>query len=72
MTTNPHVYGDIIGMNEVHDVGEVWAATLYELLWNLIDAHGITGSSRPEFDSNGVAKDGKYLAMQLVMNGMRL
>jgi extracellular elastinolytic metalloproteinase len=72
MTTNPHVYKDISLLNEQHDIGEVWATFLYEMLWNLIDDHGITSSHHPSFGPDGVPTDGRYLAMQLVINAMAL
>jgi extracellular elastinolytic metalloproteinase len=75
MKTNTHVYADINSMNEVHKIGEVWATILYEVLWNLVDAgssKGITSDSRPTFNADHAPTDGRYLAMQLVMNGMAL
>jgi extracellular elastinolytic metalloproteinase len=72
MKTNAHVYADVGALGEVHDIGEVWATILYEVLWNLIDRHGVTSDIRPTFDSNHVPTDGRYLAMQLVINGMAL
>jgi extracellular elastinolytic metalloproteinase len=70
--TNAHMYVDINSLDEVHDIGTVWATMLYELLWNLIDAHGLTSAIRPTFNADHVPTDGRYLAMQLVMNGMAL
>jgi extracellular elastinolytic metalloproteinase len=40
-------------------------------MWNLIDKLGKNNAARPTFKS-GVATDGKYLAMQLVIEGMAL
>ena len=40
-------------------------------MWNLIDKLGKNDAARPTL-RNGVATDGKYLAMQLVMEGMAL
>ena len=45
---------------------------MYELMWNLIDEHGIDSSIRPTLDSNGVATNGQFLFMQLVKDGMAL
>lgn len=72
MKTNPYTYGSVNQQQEVHAIGTVWASVLYEALWNLIDAYGITASEVPEFDSKGVPKDGRYLFMKLVMGGMSL
>lgn len=72
MTTNPHVYTDADGLTKVHYIGTIWATMLYEVLWNLIDKHGKNDAGSPEFDSNGVPTDGKYLALKIVLDGMTL
>jgi len=62
---NPLTYGDIAASPEVHDIGEIWAVTLWEMYWNLVDVYG--------YDSdvyNGTG--GNNLAFQLVMDGMKL
>ena len=71
-SVNPIRYSTIRNLNEVHDIGEVWATTLYEVLWNLIDKHGKNDGPKPEFDSNGVPTDGKYLTLKLVVDAMAL
>ncbi|KAF1978781.1 extracellular metallo proteinase MEP [Bimuria novae-zelandiae CBS 107.79] len=70
--TNPHVYKDADALTKVHFIGTIWATMLYEVLWNLIDKHGKNDGISPEFDSNGVPTDGKYLTLKLVMDGMKL
>ncbi|KAJ3346890.1 Fungalysin/Thermolysin Extracellular metalloproteinase 5 [Entophlyctis luteolus] len=42
MTTNPSTYSYITkpGYWGVHPKGEVWAAILYDVFWNIVDAHG--------------------------------
>lgn len=68
MTVNPLTYGDFNGgfpNNQVHNAGEIWASTLWDLNWLLIDKFG--------FDSdlyNGTG--GNNLTMQLVMDGLKL
>ena len=71
LKTNPLSYSDLDTLDKVHDIGTVWATILYEVLWNLIDKHGKNDGDTPEFD-NGVPKDGKYLAMKLVIDAMAL
>jgi extracellular elastinolytic metalloproteinase len=44
---------------------------LYEVLWNLIDKMGKTSAIKPTLKS-GVATDGRFYAIQLVMEGMAL
>lgn len=71
LQTNPLVYTSCNKYNEVHAIGTVWGSMLYEVLWNLIDKHGKNDGPTPVFE-NGVPKDGKYLAMKLVMDGMAM
>ncbi|KAI0473401.1 Fungalysin metallopeptidase-domain-containing protein [Xylariaceae sp. FL0804] len=73
LDVNPYMYTDLntIG-REVHDIGEVWATMLYEVMWNLIDKHGLNTDPKPSFDADGVPTDGRYLAMKLVIDGMAL
>jgi extracellular elastinolytic metalloproteinase len=52
-------------------MGTIWATMLYEVLWNLVDKYGKTTAIKPTF-RNGVATDGRYLSMQLVLEGMAL
>lgn len=72
LDTNPYQYTTLNTYNEVHDIGEVWATVLYEVLWNLIDKYGKNDGAKPEFDSNGVPTDGKYLTLKLVVDAMAL
>ncbi|KAJ2479067.1 hypothetical protein EV174_004127 [Coemansia sp. RSA 2320] len=69
LTTNPSTYGILDGPAywEVHAKGEVWAVVFYEVLWNLIDAHGFT----PDLFSRDLSK-GNTLALQLLVDGMKL
>ena len=64
-TINNQTYDDIIGTRAPHPLGEVWAATLWDLYWALVDRYGwdldlYTGSG------------GNNLAIQLVIDGMKL
>jgi len=72
LEVNPQVYTDVDQYRLVHPIGNIWASMLYEVLWNLIDKYGKNDDWLPEFDSAGVPKDGKYLAMKLVLDGMAL
>ncbi|GMF91878.1 unnamed protein product [Aspergillus oryzae] len=72
METNPLNYTSLNRMWEAHAGGTVWASMLYEVLWNLIDRHGKNDGPRPTFDERGVPKDGKYLAMKIVIDAMAL
>ncbi|KAF7631368.1 putative extracellular elastinolytic metallo proteinase [Aspergillus flavus] len=72
METNPLNYTSLNRMWEAHAGGTVWASMLYEVLWNLIDKHGKNDGPRPTFDERGVPRDGKYLAMKIVIDAMAL
>ncbi|KAJ1932435.1 hypothetical protein EC988_009458, partial [Linderina pennispora] len=69
MKTNPSTYGIMDGPAywEVHAKGEVWAAIYYEVLWNLIDAHGFSD----DVFSHDMTK-GNTLAMQLLIDAFKL
>lgn len=71
LATNPLTYASIDKLQTEHQAGTVWATMLYEVLWNLIDKHGMGDSPKPKFVDK-VPTDGKYLAMKLVMDGMAL
>jgi extracellular elastinolytic metalloproteinase len=65
MAVNPQTYNAIKAAFGPHDVGEVWAGMLWEVYWQLVDKYGFD----PDFyQGNG----GNNLAMQLVMDGLKL
>ncbi len=65
MAINGATYGDIPGLAIPHGVGYVWATMLWDMTWLLIDAYGFD----PDF-YNGTG--GNNIALQLVMDGMKL
>ncbi|KAJ2065242.1 hypothetical protein GGI17_000498 [Coemansia sp. S146] len=69
LKTNPTTYGylDKPEFKEVHAAGEVWAEMLYEITWNLVDKHGISG----DLFAHDLTK-GNALMMQLILGGMKL
>lgn len=71
LTTNPYTYKSVNSQTEVHNIGTTWANILYEVLWNLIDKHGINSQRKPTM-VGGVPSDGRFLAMKLVIDGMAL
>lgn len=71
MVTNPMIYSTANNSTLVHFIGTIWATMLYEVMWNLIDEYGLTDARQPTF-VNGIPTDGRFLAMQLVLNGMKL
>lgn len=69
MQTNPETYGYLNkpGYSEVHDIGEVWAVILYEVMWNLMGKHGIADDL-----FNHDLTYGNSLGLQLLLDGMKL
>lgn len=65
MSVNPYTYSDISNLAVPHGVGFVWAGMLWEMQWALIKKYGFD----PDL-YNG--KGGNNLAIQLVMDGMKL
>jgi len=65
MNINPHTYADVDGVAVPHGVGSIWCAMLWDMTWALIDEHGFD----PDI-YNGTG--GNNIALQLVMDGMKL
>jgi hypothetical protein len=56
-----------VNISQPHGIGYVWNTMLWEMYWNLVDRHG--------YEDNIYApwwKAGNNLALQLVMDGMKL
>ncbi len=65
MAVNPHTFDDTKLNDEVHAVGEVWTTILWEVYWNMVTDHGFNPDL---YHGTG----GNNLALQLVMDGMKL
>ncbi len=67
MTVNPQKFSDIEQAPEEHAIGEIWASMLWDMYWNLVDAHGFSDNwldaKQPE---------GNIIALQVVVGGMML
>lgn len=62
---NNQTYDDIIGTRAPHDVGEIWAATLWDIYWDLSEQYG--------FDPDPNNKTaGNNIAIQLVIDGLKV
>lgn len=65
---NPLTYTDVADDPEVHAIGEVWCAALWDMTWNIIQQEGrIEGNL---YNATGVG--GNTISLQLVMEGMKL
>ncbi|KAK5666933.1 hypothetical protein QVD99_006165 [Batrachochytrium dendrobatidis] len=67
MQVNPLTYGYLKKRGEVHAVGEVWAAALWEIYWNLIAKNGFSTNL---YDAK--SKAGNIITMQIMIGGMML
>jgi extracellular elastinolytic metalloproteinase len=67
MTTNPYTYNSINSLFGVHAVGTVWATIMYEMYWNLVDAHGFAENL---MDATQIK--GNVIALQIVIGGMKI
>ncbi|KAI8321895.1 hypothetical protein GQ54DRAFT_324668 [Martensiomyces pterosporus] len=69
LTTNPETFAylDRSNYQEVHAIGEVWASMLYEMIWNLIDANGISD----DLFKHDLTM-GNSMAFQIILDGMKL
>lgn len=50
-----------------HGVGHAWAATLWDMTWDLVDKHGFSPNYYTEWDTAGNTR-----GMQYVMDGMKM
>lgn len=67
LSVNPYTYGDINNSEILvpHGVGFIFCTALFDMTWNLINAHG--------YDTDVVhGNGGNNLALQLVMDGLKL
>jgi hypothetical protein len=67
LAINPQTYNDIIGLGSEHDIGEIWAAIVWEAVWGLTDEYGFN----PDFYGD-YTTGGNNLAFQLILEGMKL
>lgn len=65
MSINTQVFDDIIGTTAPHPLGEVWTSVLWDLYWKMVEVYGFD-------DDLYRGKGGNNLAIQLVMDGMKL
>lgn len=69
MSVNPYTYEDINNgeISVPHGVGFIFCTALWDMTWNLIDEYGYN----PDL-VNGTLADGNILALQLVMDGLKM
>jgi hypothetical protein len=67
MSVNPSTYNTIKTAAVPHGVGYVWTTMLWEMYWNLVEAHGYNPNLYEPWNTGG-----NNLAIQLVTDGMKL
>lgn len=65
MVINPVTYEDYNSSPEVHDAGEIWASTLWDLNWLLVDKYGFNADL---YSGNG----GNNRTLAIVMEALKL
>jgi hypothetical protein len=68
LVVNPLTYANMATSPEVHDIGEIWAVTLWDMTWNIIQQQG---RIEPNL-YNSASTGGNAVALQLVMQGLKL
>ena len=68
LSVNPLTYVDMTPNPEVHAIGEIWCATLWDMTWNIIQ---MQGSIEPNLYAS-TSTGGNAVALQLVMQGLKL
>jgi len=64
---NSFTYANVGGVAVPHGVGFIWATMLWEMAWDLIDEYGFNPDVYGDWTTGG-----NNLAIQLVMDGMKL
>lgn len=64
MGVMPLTYGDVAPNQEVHNLGEVWAAMLWDMYWALVEKYGWSADPYDETSGN-------HRAIQLVFDGLK-
>jgi hypothetical protein len=69
MSVNPSTYASVAdpAISQPHGIGYVWNTMLWEMYWNLVDRYGYNGNVYDPWSTGG-----NNLALQLVMDGMKL
>ena len=68
LSINPLTYANMAASTEVHNIGEIWCVTLWDMTWNIIQQQGTIESNLYNSASTG----GNSVALQLVMLGLKL
>ncbi|KAI0088048.1 Fungalysin metallopeptidase-domain-containing protein [Irpex rosettiformis] len=67
-TTNPLRYSSIAALNEVHNIGEVWANLLHNVYASLVSAHGWSATAR----TDPTGSEGNVVFLHLFIDSLAL
>ncbi|KAI9336386.1 Fungalysin metallopeptidase-domain-containing protein [Obelidium mucronatum] len=72
MSTNPYTYSNVWGFytQGAHKIGQVWAAILYEVMWNMNDRSGITDPIKIVSSANSGYGNTDFL--KLLVTGLKM
>jgi hypothetical protein len=68
LSVNPLTYASMAASTEVHNIGEIWCATVWDMTWNIIQQQGTIEPNLYNSSSIG----GNAVALNLVMQGLKL
>lgn len=68
LALDPLTYADLAANVEVHAIGEIWCAALWDMTWNIIEQQGQVEPDIYRSASTG----GNAVALSLVMQGLQL
>ena len=73
MAVDPLTYGRYNSDNECHDIGTIWASTLWDMNWVLINKYGFSSDISDGYHPGVAGQDaGNNLALQLVMDSLKI
>src|SRR5262249_22566019 len=73
MSVDPHTFNDFGAVStEVHYAGEIWASTLWDMNWLLINKYGYDSNLYTGYTGSGAGGTGNKLALRLVTDAMKV
>ena len=68
LSINPLTYANMAASTEVHNIGEIWCAALWDMTWSIIQQKG---TITPNL-YNAAGGGGNTIALQLMVQGLKL
>ncbi|KAJ1328781.1 hypothetical protein BSLG_010713 [Batrachochytrium salamandrivorans] len=67
MDVNPLKYQDAVGEKDPYHLGEIWAAMLWEVYWNLVEEYGFSANLH-----DATQKQGNIIFLQLIVGTLMI